>query len=208
MRKIVLAMNTTLNGRLDDPFAWFADMSDDLYTEIDRAYTTFDTILVGRVTYDEMVEYWPGAETEAGGNEINKRMARKMNTYKKYVFSAAPSRARLAWNNAELVTASSDEDLAVFLHDLKAQLGGDIHLAGGARLAQSVIRLGLVDEYHLFVHPVVSPGSQWFDDIDGNRNLGLISATTYDCGVTGLCYTPTGTARASRPDTFSEILAQ
>ena len=67
MRKVVFAMMTTLNGRLDDQLVWVDIIGDDLYTEIDRAYDSFDTVLVGRVTYEEMFAYWPGAETEEGG---------------------------------------------------------------------------------------------------------------------------------------------
>jgi len=72
MRKLVLAMMTTLNGRLDDPLSWFVGIDDDLYGEIDRAYDAFDTVLVGRATYEEMFAYWPAAETEEVGSEINK----------------------------------------------------------------------------------------------------------------------------------------
>ncbi len=72
MRKVVMGMMTTLNGRLDDPDAWMTEIPDDLYAEIDRLYGTFDTILVGRRTYEEMFEYWPGAETAEDGSEINK----------------------------------------------------------------------------------------------------------------------------------------
>ena len=57
MRKVVMGMMTTLNGRLDDPAAWVKGVPDDLYAELDRLYGTFDTILVGRTTYDEMLEY-------------------------------------------------------------------------------------------------------------------------------------------------------
>jgi hypothetical protein len=72
MRKVVLAMMTTLNGRLDDPGAWWPGASDELYKEIDCLYDTFDTILVGQKTYKEMYEYWPGAETEKIGSDIRK----------------------------------------------------------------------------------------------------------------------------------------
>jgi len=190
MRKVVLQMMTTLNGRLDDPDAWVPGISDDLYREIDRVYGTFDTILVGQTTYEEMFAYWPGAETEEGGSEINKSMARKMNSYKKFVFSNGAEKKALEWNNAEQVLAHSDEDIIRFVNDLKAQPGGDIHLAGGARLAQSFIRLGLVDEYHFFVYPVVSVGAAWFDQIDNKRGMDLLSATPYENGVVGLYYRP------------------
>jgi dihydrofolate reductase len=58
MRKVVMRMMTTLNGRLDDPDAWVTGVPDDLYAELDRLYETFDTILVGRTTYEEMFAYW------------------------------------------------------------------------------------------------------------------------------------------------------
>ena len=190
MRKVVMGMMTTLNGRLDDPEVWVTGIPDDLYAELDRLYETFDTILVGRTTYDEMLEYWPGAETEAGGSESSRSMARKMNSYKKYVFTGASETTALEWNNAEEVPAHSDEDIVAFVNDLKAQPGGDIHLSGGARLAKTLVRLGLVDQYHLVVHPVVSAGESWFDEIEEKRELSLQSAAAYSNGVVGLYYEP------------------
>lgn len=115
-------------------------------------------------------------------------MARKMNSYKKYVFTGASERSALEWNNAEQVLAESDEDIVTFVTDLKQQPGDDIHLAGGARLAQTLVRLGLVDQYHLVVHPVVSAGSSWFDEIKWRRGMELLSATAYSNGVVGLYY--------------------
>jgi dihydrofolate reductase len=192
MRSVVLSMNTTTNGRLDDPMAWFVGMTDDLYAEIERGYKTFDTILVGRVTYEEMYAYWPGAETEEGDSETNRRMATMMNAYKKYVASRTSAGAPLEWNNAELVVVDSDRDIVEFIATLKEQPGKDIHLSGGAALAQTLVRLGLVDEYRFFVHPTVSPGQTWFGKLDEARRLELVSATTYDNGVVGLYYRPIG----------------
>jgi dihydrofolate reductase len=188
VRKVVFAMMTTLNGRLDDPEAWVSSVPDDLYSELDRAYATFDTILVGQTTYYEMYEYWPGAETAEDGSEISRSMARKMNSYKKFVFSRANEKRTLEWNNAEQVLVRSDEDLVTFINELKTQSGGDIHLAGGPSLAQTIIRLGIVDEFHFFVYPVVSAGARWFDQIEDKRSMRLLSATAYDNGVVGLYY--------------------
>ena len=188
MRKVVMGMMTTLNGRLDDPDVWTNAIPDDLYGEIDRRFETFDAILVGRTTYDEMFEYWPGAETAKDGSEISRSMARKMNRYTKYVFSGANEQTELEWDNAEQVLVHGDDDVTRFVSALKSRPGGDIHLAGGAQLAQSCVRLGLVDEYRLFVWPVVSPGSRWFDPIDAQRHLRLASTTAYSNGVVGLYY--------------------
>lgn len=188
MRKLVMGMMTTLNGRLDDPGEWTAEIPDDLYGEIDRRFETFDAILVGRTTYDEMFEYWPGAETAENGSDISKSMARKMNRYTKYVFSGASGQTELEWDNAELVLVHGDDDVTRFVNELKSRSGGDIHLAGGAQLAQTCVRLGLVDEYRLLVWPVVSPGSRWFEPIDAKRQLRLTSTAAYSNGVVGLDY--------------------
>lgn len=202
MRKLVLGMMTTLNGRLDDPEAWLAGIGDDLFGDVARwLENDCDTVLMGRTTYNEMAAYWPNVETEQlrpigeqiqiqeGAAEINRRVARKMNAYKKLVFTRG-SRAALSWNNAELVVAPRDEDLVGFVAELKAQPGREIHLAGGARLAQSFARLGLVDEYLLHVHPVVSSGATLFEAVEGKRALELLGTTTYVGGVVSLRYRP------------------
>jgi dihydrofolate reductase len=187
MRKLVMQMMTSLDGRLDDPGAWVPEIPDDLYAEIDRIYASFDTVLVGRTTALEMAEYWPGAETDASESATARSMARRMNTYEKYVFTS--SSEPLEWTNVELVTVDGDDALVAFVEDLKARPGGDIHLAGGARLARTLSGLGVVDAYRLFVHPVVSPGASWFAEIEGQRQLELESATAYSNGVVGLYYT-------------------
>ena len=201
MRKVVLGMMTTLNGRLDDPDVWITGIPVDLYREGEARFEReCDTVLIGGTTYEEMYAYWPGAESERrpiGENialpeaawEINQRMARKMNAYKKYVFTRGGRTEPLAWNNAELVVAPSDDELVRFVADLKARPGRAIHLAGGAELARSFARLGLVDEYRLSVHPVVSRGSTLFDAIGGKRPMELLGATTYE-GVVSLHYEP------------------
>ena len=181
-----MQMMTTLDGRLDHPEEWVPEIPDDLYAEIDRVYDSFDTVLVGRTTALEMAEYWPGAETDESEPAVARSMARKMNTYKKYVFTR--SGEPLEWSNVELVAPDGDAALVAFVEELKARPGGDIHLAGGAQLARTLIRLGVVDRYHLYVHPVVSPGDSWFDEIRGRLGLELQSATAYSNGVVGLYY--------------------
>lgn len=191
MRKVVLAMMTTLNGRLDGPDAWVTGLSEDHYQEIDRGYATFDTILVGRVTAEEMFEYWPGARGEEGAGESHQRMAEKMHSYKKYVFTTDPG-LRLEWHNAEPVVVSSDDEIRFFVEDLKAQRGGDIHLSGGASLAQTLVRLGLVEEFRFFVFPVYSPGASWFGQLDSQKDLELISSTAFESGAVAMYLEPAG----------------
>jgi dihydrofolate reductase len=206
MRKIVMQMMTTLNGRLDDPMAWVHAVSDDQYREIDRLYTTFDTVLVGRTTYEEMAAYWPGALADGTGTETNRRMARRMHDYRKVVFSRSGSRPVTEWNNAEVVALSGDDALVAYLAKLKAETGRDILLSGGASLAQSIVALDLVDEFHLFVYPVVSPGIGWFSRLPDKRTLKMLGASTYENGVTRLHYAASAGESRARPASFSELL--
>lgn len=206
MRKIVLQMMTTLNGRLDDPLAWIGSVGDDQYRAIDRLYATYDTVLVGRVTYEEMASYWPGALSDDVGTETNRKMARRMHDYRKLVFTRSGSQKLTEWNNVERVVAADDEALAAYLRQLKAQPGGDIHLSGGASLAQTVIGLGLVDVFHFFVYPVTSPGAAWFGELPQRYDLRLMGADTYGNGVVGLHYEPLKRENAERAGSFSELL--
>jgi dihydrofolate reductase len=193
MRDVVMAMMTTLNGRLDDPNAWVSGVDDEQYADIDRQYDGFDTILIGSTTYTEMQAYWPGALTDQTGYadsnaDSNQRMARKMNDYRKYVFTRGDDGPELTWANCERVVAPTDDDIVQFLKDLKDHPGRDIHLAGGATLAQHFVRLGLVDRFRFLVYPLVSRGAQWFDRTDHLPTLQLNEITRYDNGVVALDY--------------------
>lgn len=206
MRKIVLQMMTTLDGRLDDPAAWVHAVSDDQYRDIDRLYDGYDTVLVGRTTYEEMAAYWPGALAGGEGTETNRSMARRMNDYRKLVFSRSGGAPLTEWNNTQLVVTRDDDALARFLAELKAQPGGSIHLSGGAGFARSVIALGLVDEFHFFVYPVAFAGTRWFDSLPAPRELTLVSATPYENGVVQLHYVPRDSAPKPPPATFTDLL--
>ncbi len=206
MRKIVLQMMTTLDGRLDDPAAWVHGVSDDQYRAIGRIHAAFDTVLVGRTTYEEMAAYWPGALAEAAGTETNQGMARRMHGYRKLVFSRSGRQTLTEWNNTELVVIGSDDELASYLAELKTRPGGDIHLSGGASFARSVIGLDLVDEFRFFVYPTVSPGASWFSQLPDKRELELLGATAYENGVVQLHYAPSTTESKARPASFTEML--
>lgn len=207
MRKIVLQMMTTLNGRLDDPLAWMGTVGDEQYRAIDRLYATYDTVLVGRVTYEEMAAYWPGALSDDVGTETNRKMARRMHDYRKLVFSRSGAQALTDWHNVDQVVVANDEALANYLLRLKAQPGGDIHLSGGASLARTVVGLGLVDAFHFFVYPVTTPGIAWFSGLPQRYDLRLIGTDTYANGVVGLHYEPLLWQNAERAGSFSELLA-
>jgi dihydrofolate reductase len=72
------------------------------------------------------------------------------------------------------VVVSSDDEIRSFVEDLKVQPGGDIHLSGGARFAQTLVRFGLVEEFRFFVFPVYSPGASWFRHPTTPRGLPAV----------------------------------
>jgi len=204
MRRIVFQMMTTLNGRLDDPMAWLSGVNDEQYRVIDGFYAGYDTVLVGRTTYEEMAAYWPGALNE--GTETNRRMAGRMRDYRKLVFSRTAGRIITPWANVEHVSVADEAGLAAYLAALKAEAGRDIHLSGGASFAQSVIGLGLVDEFRFFVYPTVSHGAPWFAALNDKLDLKLTGSKAFENGVVGLTYIPIHVAERVRPDSFTELL--
>ncbi|MCR6670438.1 dihydrofolate reductase family protein [Devosia ginsengisoli] len=207
MRKVILGMMTTLNGRLDSPFEWVDAVGDDVYRQINENAATSDTMLIGRTTYDEMVAYWPGTLASGEGTASNQAMARHMHDIEKLVISRSGSRALEPWHRARMVTAADDAALVGFITELKAQEGGDIHLSGGAGLVQSMVRLGLVDRFNFFVFPTVSPGAAWFGDLTEKRDMNVVDVKPYDSGVVGLSLEPRAQLDMGAPQRFTELLS-
>lgn len=207
MPKLVFQMMTTLTGRLDSPYEWIDSVSDDHYQAIEATYAKFGTVLVGRTTYDEMVAYWPSAHASGEGSATNRLMAKHMHDCRKIAFSRHGTRPLLPWNNAEQVSAPDDAALDAIIAELKSGDGKDLHLSGGSSFARRVIALGLVDEFHFFVYPVVSPGPSWFAEITGRLDLELIGARSFEDGVVGLSYRARAARIGSKPERFTELLS-
>jgi len=206
MRKIVCQMMTSLNGRVDDPVAFVTGVAPDQYEDIDAAYAGFDTIIVGRATYEEMVAYWPGALAAPQAEGAHERMAGRMDRYRKVVLTRDPD-FRPDWNNAEAALVRDDADLVTLVAGLKAAPGGTIHLAGGAMAAQSFARLGLVDAYRLYVYPVLSPGQTLFADVGVRIAFAGSGSRLFSNGVTVLDLTaPTATADPVAPESFDALI--
>jgi dihydrofolate reductase len=103
----------------------------------------------------------------------------------KIVFSKALSES--TWDNTEV----NNGDLTTEINKIKSQDSKDIIMYGGAGFAASVIKAGLIDEFHLFVNPAAAgKGMAIFNTIDGARQLKLIKATPLQNGIVVLCYEP------------------
>jgi dihydrofolate reductase len=92
------------------------------------------------------------------------------------------------WENTELLVVKSDDELVEAVKKIKQQRGLDLGVPGGIRTAQTFVRLGLVDEYVLMVHPVaISQGQSVFTH---KVNLERVRVKTYKSGVMRVHYRP------------------
>jgi dihydrofolate reductase len=143
-----------------------------------------DTFLLGRKTGEGMAVYWPTVASNPESKEEDLWIADKLNTLPKVVFSKTVS--SIDWTN---VTIASD--VAKEVAHLKQQPGKDMILYGGAGIVSSFIEQNLIDEYHLFVNPVIiGSGKTIFNNQANRLQLKLIRTIPSSTGIVILCYQP------------------
>ena len=194
MRKVILHMMITLDGFVAGPnneLDWIMMDSEKDKDSLDFYNTTVDTGLMGYGAYRTLFEFWPNVLKDPLASELHKAFSKKMEDIRKVVFSGTDR--KLEWSNTELFVITGNDDIVKEVAKLKQQPGKDIVLIGGVQLAQTFVQLGLVDEYRLFVHPVIlGNGKPLFIDIANRINLKLSSAKTYRSGVMALHYLSLG----------------
>ncbi|RRB07326.1 dihydrofolate reductase family protein [Larkinella rosea] len=189
MRKVKLQIQISLDGFVATQTGeqyWMSWNWDDILNQYvaDLADTT-DTMLIGRVTYEGMANYWPDAATNPDADKDEAAFAKKMNAITKVVFSHTLD--HVTWCNSRLATENAADEIA----KLKQQSGKDIIVYGGATMVSSLIKSGIIDEYHLFVNPVVlGTGMPIWHVIQEQLKLKLIKMTTSSTGIVILCYQP------------------
>jgi dihydrofolate reductase len=136
-----------------------------------------DYFLIGRLTYELLHKSWAGIK---GGPYLD-----RMNEIPKLVASNTLS-GSLEWN-ATVIKG----DVAAEIARLKQQSGGDIEVYGSATLVQTLIAHDLIDEYRIWVHPIVlGSGTRLFPDGGVSTTLRLAGARTLQSGVAILTYVP------------------
>jgi len=189
MRKVVVQEFVTLDGFAAGPegdldFVQGASSGDPTSGELvddQLAFiSTVDTILLGATTYRMFSAYWPEQTVETQG------IADALNATPKVVFSRTLESAPWGdWEPARVVSSSAGEEV----RRLKEEEGGDMVVWGSLTLAESLMRNDLVDEYRLWVCPVViGRGKRLFADLLDERWLKLVETKTYD-GVVATRYT-------------------
>lgn len=186
MRKVIYSMFVSLDGFIEGPnrdLDWHI-VDEELHKYVNDQERGIDTHLYGRRMY-EVMSYWQTADTNPSSPEYEVEYAHIWKSIPKIVFSKTLERVE---GNARLVR----ENIAEVIAKLKEQPGKDLGL-GGANIAATFLRLGLIDEYRLYVHPVVlGGGAPMFPALDDRINLRLVETRAFGSGVVLLRYQQAG----------------
>ncbi|WP_214107851.1 dihydrofolate reductase family protein [Acrocarpospora catenulata] len=179
MRKIIASTYATLDGFIDNPQLWSLNYWNEeagVFAR-DQLFAS-DILLMGRVTYDGFAAAWPG---RADADEF----AHRINTMEKYVVSSTLEKAE--WQNTSIIPR---QDLIPEVTRLKEQPGGDILIYGCGRLTDALREHGLLDEYRIWVHPVVVGEGQRLFTEGTKATFQLVSTEVLATGVAILSYRP------------------
>jgi dihydrofolate reductase len=184
MRRLVVTTFVTLDGVMqapggpeEDPTGgfthggWSVNYWDDFMgQQMDEAMSTPSDLLLGRKTYEIFAAHWPHVTDDP--------MAEKLNSATKYVASTTLDKAE--WENSTLI----DGDVAEQVARLKEEAGPELQVHGSGQLIQTLLRHGLVDEYRLWIFPVVlGSGKRIFADGTIPAGLKLTDTKTSTTGV-------------------------
>ena len=183
MRKVVVPMSVSLDGYFAGPngeIDWH-EISVELHEYLNAELSTAGAFLEGRVTWQLMADYWPTADEDPDATEPEKEFAAIWRNVPKVVYSRTLESA--GWGT-EIVREIVPADIEA----LKAEPGGDLFI-GGSEIVAEYRRHGLVDEYRIYVMPVVlGEGRPLFPPSDRSEHLKLVETKPFDNGVVMLRY--------------------
>jgi dihydrofolate reductase len=199
MRNLVVIEYSSLDGVIQAPghtaedraggFAhggWTAPLMEQHGRYNSASFQTAGAFLLGRRTYEIWAPYWP---TVTDPDDL---IAQALNTLPKYVASRTLTRAD--WPETTII-----RDVPRGVAALKNEPGKPIFVLGSADLAQTLIGHGLVDEYQLWLHPVVlGLGKRLFRETTRRLDLALVDSRTAVGGLVILTYVPTAGAATTR----------
>jgi dihydrofolate reductase len=193
MRKLIVSTFMTLDGVMQAPGGpgeddsggfghggWSVNYWDDMMGEVksEEFSVPFD-MLLGRRSYEILGAYWPSAPEEAGGKPLNDATK----------FVASRGRPTLEWEPSVLIQGDAADGVA----ELKGTDGPELQVHGSGNLIQTLMRHGLVDEYRLWVFPLVlGSGKRLFADGTIPAGLKLVDNKVSTTGVVMATYEPAG----------------
>ncbi|MDB4903531.1 MAG: bifunctional deaminase-reductase domain protein [Mucilaginibacter sp.] len=183
MRNVIYAINTTLDGCIDHTKFYPDEETMEYFTHLTR---DADTFVYGRKTYQLMVPYWPDvAKNPSGDRKADIEFARAFDAINKIIVFSQSLDSPEGKKTRIVRTSLHDEVLK-----LKQEQGKNI-FTGGVTLASQLAALGLIDEYHFVVHPIViGEGRRLFDGINLQEKLQLklVESTVFKSGSVALRY--------------------
>ena len=184
MRKLIAAMNMTLDGFCDHT-AMIAD--DEIHEHYNDLLSNAGTLIYGRITYQLMESYWPSVVKNPTGNKPTDEFAVLIDNISKIVFSRTLK--NVDWKNTELKKEVIKEEVL----DLKQSRNGGSKniLVGSPGLIVALTQLDLIDEYQLGVQPtILGSGLPLFKNVKDRIDLKLLRTKTFGCGAVVLYYEP------------------
>jgi dihydrofolate reductase len=187
MGKLIVSMNLTMDGYLAGPggeldwhFAsWTNEMADVLCRQLARA----DTILLGRVTYEAMRAYWSFESANPFCAAEDHAFAFMVNGYPKLVYSNTLTTVQ--WQNSQLINGVLEEAISI----QKNVRNRNMMVYGSSELVNTLIKANLIDEYQLWVHPVIlGKGKRLFKRAQNKTALKLVHSETFSSGVVLVCH--------------------
>lgn len=183
MPKIILMMSVSLDGffeGLDRDISWHL-VDAELHQHFNDECRALGAFMDGRITHELMAAYWPTADQDPASTPTEVEFAGIWRDKPKFVFSRTLTSAD--WNTTVLHDVLPEQ-----IAELKAHAGGDVALSG-ANLAATFMRHDLIDEYRVYVHPVViGEGQRLFQSPDLKLDLRLAGTQTFGNGVVQLRY--------------------
>jgi dihydrofolate reductase len=185
MRNLIFFMHTSLDGfvaGLNGEMDWI-NLDESLFDFVGTMTDQADAALYGRVTYEMMQSYWPRAGEEPNATKHDKEHSKWYNKVSKVVLSRTMQETGL--HNTKVIS----DQLSDNINELKQQDGKNIIIFGSPSASQSLLNEGLVDEFWLFVNPIIlGHGMPLFKDITGTTKLKFVESKTFACGVIALHY--------------------
>ena len=185
MGKLIYLMNVSLDGFIEtkDRSLDWTIVDDELHTWFNDQTRALDASLYGRRLYELMAAHWPTAHDDPSTTDAMLEFARIWMRMPKIVFSSSLEQVE---HNSRLVRG----EVGPVLEGLRREFDGDLAVAG-PNLAGQFVRLGLVDEYRLVIHPVVlGAGTPFWPDLDAHLRLRLLETRTFASGAEMRSYVP------------------
>ena len=183
MGKLVYSMSVSLDGfmaRPDGSLDW-VNIDEELHSFFNHQARDESIFLYGRRLYETMAAYWPTADADPSAAAVEVEFARIRRAKPKIVFSRTQD--HVEWNSMLVREVVPDE-----IQRLKRQFEGNLSV-GGADLAATFMRLGLIDEYQLVVAPVIlGSGRPFFPALNDDIKLRLVQTRTFQSGAVWLRY--------------------